>query len=421
MSFVRGWWLVLGSVALIAAATLLPFGAIPASQMPPRWCFDCGGMWLADAISNVLLFLPLGLALACRGRGIAVVACSGVLLSFAVEFCQSVGIPPSRSPAIADITANAFGAMLGWLLSRYWRSVCCADARRSAMLAVSWWLIAVAILALTAAAAQTERVGEPKAVSLSSIEYAPGYGWYGGTPISAQVSSAQSAGPWTILHAGTGPIVAHADHGSNEWQVILQSVGRDSANVRRAIFFLHVAGDTTADVLIAQHNHDVDLVVRRRASSWGLNFPVISVAGVFSGQSPTDTIRVHVNATNRLMHLEATRGLRSERAQLALTPAIGWSMIQTLVGVQHPLVPVIQFLWLVTLFFPLAWWSGRTRRAGFLALSAAGTSVAICVVAPVLGGAPFSLQDLVSVAGIWTAGAALGWALLLRYPNSTRG
>ena len=55
------------SVVLVLLATLAPWGAIDVASMPPRGCLACGGLWLTDGISNVVLFAPFGFALAMLG------------------------------------------------------------------------------------------------------------------------------------------------------------------------------------------------------------------------------------------------------------------------------------------------------------------------------------------------------------------
>ena len=55
---------LLGSVAIIVFATLFSFGgAAPGETQAVRFCIVCSEHWLADAISNVLLFLPFGASL----------------------------------------------------------------------------------------------------------------------------------------------------------------------------------------------------------------------------------------------------------------------------------------------------------------------------------------------------------------------
>ena len=87
--------------------------------MPPRWCLACGGLWLTDGISNVVLFAPFGLALGglgVRWRGVLLLSAG---FSLGVEYLQSIGVPPARSAAWADVVANAAGGLVGgWVLTR---------------------------------------------------------------------------------------------------------------------------------------------------------------------------------------------------------------------------------------------------------------------------------------------------------------
>ncbi len=65
-----GWprtLLLAASIVLVVVATLLPAGIGRGSWI--HWCVTCGLHWLADAISNVALFVPLGASLALCGFG----------------------------------------------------------------------------------------------------------------------------------------------------------------------------------------------------------------------------------------------------------------------------------------------------------------------------------------------------------------
>ena len=65
-----------GALALIAVATLSPGDGRGLARLA-HWCWQCGALWLADGASNVLLFLPLGVALAARGWRVPAVAAAG--------------------------------------------------------------------------------------------------------------------------------------------------------------------------------------------------------------------------------------------------------------------------------------------------------------------------------------------------------
>jgi hypothetical protein len=65
------------ALAAIGVATLIPDMGPGAD--PTFGCILCGDRWLADAIVNVVLFLPLGIALSAMGlrvRRVMLVDCS---------------------------------------------------------------------------------------------------------------------------------------------------------------------------------------------------------------------------------------------------------------------------------------------------------------------------------------------------------
>lgn len=123
----------LAAVALaILAATLAPFrlearpdlwAAGPAGHL---WALAAGPSHLDDALNNVLLFLPLGAAAAALLRAaaprlgplgrIGLAALGAAALSLGVELAQLY--LPGRAAALADVAANAAGALLGALCLR---------------------------------------------------------------------------------------------------------------------------------------------------------------------------------------------------------------------------------------------------------------------------------------------------------------
>ncbi|NCV55413.1 MAG: hypothetical protein EBW54_04260, partial [Betaproteobacteria bacterium] len=91
-----------------------------------------------DLLSNVALYLPLGLLLALnrappRRAGLGLALLVGALLSLTIEAAQSY--LPQRVPSLLDLAANTLGALIGGLLAaglrRPWHSL-----RR---LSSSWW------------------------------------------------------------------------------------------------------------------------------------------------------------------------------------------------------------------------------------------------------------------------------------------
>jgi glycopeptide antibiotics resistance protein len=173
-------------VAYAVWGTLFPFDfhAVPLKTAAllfwSRWATDAGSLSYTDLVSNVLLFLPIGLFMAAaleasrkRGRtafrdmppakrgtapfSIALVTlAAAITLSVTIEFGQA--FVSWRTPSILDVAAEVLGAACGVAIWRYVRTECDALVRalltmigRStrlerillaccAVFAIAWWL-----------------------------------------------------------------------------------------------------------------------------------------------------------------------------------------------------------------------------------------------------------------------------------------
>ncbi|MFO0271841.1 MAG: VanZ family protein [Gemmatimonadota bacterium] len=123
------------SAALIAAVTLTPQWG-DASQ--PLWCITCG-RWLQDGVDNVVLFVPLGVALALSGWHPVAALAIGFVGSSGIEVAQHYAVP-GRDTSILDVLTNATGTWLGAAAysGRWWWPQP-ATARRLVALGVLPW------------------------------------------------------------------------------------------------------------------------------------------------------------------------------------------------------------------------------------------------------------------------------------------
>ncbi len=116
------WAPVALALGMIAAATLVPMSPGMPGDAIPFWCVGCGDYALADGVANVVLFVPLGWALARSGvrssSGLAVV----LTTTIGVESLQYAVIP-GRVASAADILANTIGGVLGLVLPHLHRWV----------------------------------------------------------------------------------------------------------------------------------------------------------------------------------------------------------------------------------------------------------------------------------------------------------
>lgn len=119
---------------LLLVATVVTVAVIVFTPGPPdalgqqrlaRWLDAVHRTWmpgwitfgLIEFLSNVVMFLPLGLfgALALRGRRYLVIP-GGAALSGTIELVQQLALP-GRDGSWQDIVANTVGAVVGYLLA----------------------------------------------------------------------------------------------------------------------------------------------------------------------------------------------------------------------------------------------------------------------------------------------------------------
>ncbi|MDQ8160992.1 MAG: VanZ family protein [Gemmatimonadota bacterium] len=410
------WWaLLVAGVGLVAVATLAPFNAIAAHRMPGRWCLACGGLWLTDGISNVVLFAPFGVALAMLGvRWWAVLLCSAAY-SLGVEFLQSVGVPPARSPAWADVVANTLGGVAGaWLVARRgWLRP--ASWRVATRLAWGWAAGVVALFALTSAALGP-RSGVARAArndgatsaryATSALTHVPRMAWYGGLIDSVSVNG------FGTTHRGTGPVIVQVSR--EPATVALRTVlrGRDREPFEVPAVFLHVIGDESPVAMVAENDLAATLDVTRRAWDWGLAMPTLRVEGVFAGRSVDDPRPLVLEAWSApdTLRLTATWAEFQESRTLALTPVIGWALIQTVFDLGGAFELLAHICWLTALMMPVGWWGiqASPRRWRVLGVAVVWLWAGAAAMPRVFGVAPVSARDWALMAACLAAGAALG-------------
>ena len=427
-------------MAIIFGATLFPFagGGLPGtpwSVQAIRWCIVCDEHWLADAISNVLLFVPFGAAVvaalvaavvpARAGRGgpaqqrMLTTGAAGLLLSLLVESAQWVGWPPGRSPAIADLLTNTIGALAGAMLATAWPQLVRPHRSMANALLLVWSAGAAGVLALTALAL-TEPGATPgdTRVRASGYGYAPAFGWYGGTIASLHVAERPVA-----YAPGSGPAVRIVE--PVPWSVSASAAlsTLDPATNIRAVLYLHATRDSLPVLLIGQQRGRAWLIVARRAARLGLYMPRLALDGAWSAllrdaaAHDRRPVTVRALASGERLRLEAMNAdvaTPSARAELLLTPALGWALLQPAVTVQSPAALLVLFAWLAVLAAPLGWWSAYASR------SAAALGAVLVVSSAALVPVLFAVHPMRAVEWAILVGAYGGGVLMGRRRNSEK-
>jgi hypothetical protein len=402
MARAAGPW---GALALIAVATLTPQDSRGISRLA-HWCWQCGALWLADGASNVLLFLPLGVALAALGWRMPVVLAAGCAVTGLVETLQWLGVPPGRLASRGDLLANAAGTLLGaalWRL-RAWRR---PPTPGGALALAYTWVAGVAAMAVgTSLALRPSGTARYDSRPVASpVTHVPGSGWFEGTTDSVLVDGVR------VRRGYTGPVILATRPSPAAARATLHVHGRDPTPAAVPLLVLHDAGAWRPWLAVAQHGTAAQATLTRAGGAWGLAMPVLSLPGAFAPRPPGEPLLLTVATTPQALAMEGRAGAWADARTLPLTPLLGWALLQAEVRTDGGWAPLVAALWLALLAGPGGWWGAQGARGaswGHAVALAVALGGAVTLPAPLLGSAWPSAAALAQLAawggvGAWAA------------------
>lgn len=362
----------------------------------PWYCVVCGDGGAADVLLNILLFLPLGVALAALGWSRAPTLLVVIAISTAIEVYQGAALI-GRDACLGDVLSNSTGGMVGWAtyfgLAALWRPTP-RFARRGVAISLT---IMTALWIATAAGLQpslTER-----------------YPWIG-QPMNA--ARGPQPFPGTMQRAMIDGIEIHNEEMSQHapWRdsiAIELNVTRTSAErYSRGIVLLRIV-DTARTVQVAmdQKGDDAWLRLRLHAADWRLHYPRWQVSHAMQ-MSPGVPWRFRWTwARDRFIIVnQPIDGPSNPALTVPLSIGLGWSFI-------HPFVSTIDSnrllwtsLWLAFWFGVLGWLAGALAMRATLLTGV----VAIGIYAAVSLGWGMELQvsEVVAAVGAYAVLAAIG-------------
>lgn len=376
------------SLLAILIATLTPSG----DELDPLvLCVVCGAQGWSDALVNIILFLPLGAALALLARRGGWIVLGGCLLSCAVESAQLLLIP-GRDPSIGDVLFNTLGTAAGVALVRTAPSWLAPPVRRARGLMAAAAAVAVSVFLATGCLLQ------PALPSSSYFgQWTPNLGhltWYRARVLSAQLDSM----PLPARHLGDSAAVRQ------------QFLRGASLDVRA------VAGPPTGGVgslfsiydeqqreilLLGPDRADLVFRLRRRSAEYRLDTPDLRVLGAMRGVRRGDTLALSVyrEPTGWCVRLNGRMTCR-----LGFTLGRAWALLLYPESFPEWLRHALDAGWVAGMLLPFGFWVRRDATT----LAAGGATVAALVFAPSLTGLqPLPLLELLGSA----AGVATGWGL----------
>ena len=330
-------------------------------------CLICGERGGADGILNVLLFLPLGIALmAATGNAIRMVVLA-VTLSIVIEVLQ--GMIPGRYPTLGDVVYNTVGAATGIGLAAITEQLLWPSRRLAGALTVGTGAVAAGVLFMT---------GVLLAPSFPDTIY---YGqWtaelhymeaYEGRVLEA------SLGPMFLASARTSDPELAVDLLRSGAPMTAQVVAGPAPTALAPIVSIFDESGLEIVVLGADAT-DLVLRVRYRANELRLDRPDLRVRRALATTRPGDTIRIRAenNAEDDLEGYSLWLD-EHEYGPLRHTPGEGWALLLHPEHTAPWVDSTLNLAWVAAPLILAGWWApGLGWVAGALSLAVSGMAMA---------------------------------------------
>lgn len=367
------------AVSVIVTLTLTTGPGATPVEATSAWgrvsCLTCSPTWLADIIGNVLLFVPFGAGLVAAGVAPLPAVLIGAASSLLIEALQYAGMPAGRTPALADLVSNTLGTALGAMLAWRWAALVAPPPRLARSLAAAWTAACAMMLAASAVALSPATPAQRATTPVrSALPFTPGYGWYAAGIQHPTVNGTQ------FTQGGTGPILVAMPRADSA-VAIVRVHGRDARSDIVPIVYVHDPAMTTVDprrtrahLLLAQRGTAMLVTSDVRGARWGLAAPALELGAPALPPAGQDVL-LRATVTSREWMLESRLAdlthASIDTVHQALSPAIGWVLVQALLPLRSPSAPLVAAAWLLAWFAPLGFWLQRAQpRAPLLTILA---------------------------------------------------
>lgn len=352
----------------------------------------------ADAIANVLLFIPFGVAagLLVAGRTtrrvtltVVLIGAAGAAISLAIELAQLTGIVAGRVASPLDVATNTTGALAGALIAVHACTLLFPRRDTVVRLTAAWCTAAAILLALAQYATSRAVTAAAEAPTPSPLPFTTGYGWFEGLVPSATVNGTH------FTQRGTGAIRISAPVTAAE-TLSATVVSSDRRRGMVPVLFVHAPGQDIAHTIIGQRGPVLALRVATRVDRFGLRYPDLVVtnptpwADTTGSATPPTTRHITASVTGRHWELAATTDSPASATSgstnttvpnvAATASAAGssptsttharfyagfwtaWMLVAPISRVNSPLAALGSILFLLSFALPPVYWMARRRN-----------------------------------------------------------
>lgn len=393
---------VLAMVAFVGVliGTLMPSPGSPSTF--DFWCITCGEFAALDVMANIVLFMPLGfaLAVAMNRRWLPVAMC--VATTLLVEALQ-VGIIVGRDASFRDLLANSVGGIIGVELALRRRRLLWPLPTAARRLALGWSAAFAGVCAATAWGVRPAFV--PRSLWVQWLPLRAGY-----EPFTGRLLAFDVDGIDLPLGFPPGSLGLDKRLMADSWRATA-TIDRDSLTARRSVI-VRISEEFTQPFALEQRNWDLTCLQKTRSAELRFRSPRITLRDALRLSSGTHPDIVRLRCIHRDGALVASVESSAEAREevVPLSPSLGWTLLSPFSIPIDARTWWIGALWLMALVFPIGyWWLSATHQTS---RSSTGLQSSLVIGAGVLAGATSGLLIAPLLAGT-AVGAWWEWCAVV--------
>jgi hypothetical protein len=392
------------AATFVATLTPMPGNAVSADF----WCVTCGELGSLDFAANIVMFIPLGLALALwtGRRWRTVVICMAVTMF--IEAMQ-IRVVAGRDSSLGDLIANTLGGWLGAELSLMWGTIVWPRPPVAKRLAVGWAAVVAVIGLLTSFGLQPAHV--PAALWVQWTPVRTSYEAFTGRLLTFDVNGINLVAPYPPPNSGLPQAIA-----GEPWRATA-TIDRAGLRETRSLI-VRIAEEITILITVEQRGSDLSCHQKTRSADFRLRSPRVALPNAFRATNAapgTDSLRLICARADHQLMAGVIDGNESRTEAVRLSPALGWMLVSPFDLPAERRLLWIGALWLAALAVPAGFWIARSghhsagRQAYAIPVVAIGLAIVITLsIAPKAAGiAPAAWWEWLASLGGVVAGVAL--------------
>jgi hypothetical protein len=390
-------------LVMIGIATLTPSpGTLVTTNL---WCIACGEFGALDVLANIVMFLPLGfaLALATERRWLPVLLC--IATTLIIEGLQ-VRVIVGRDASLSDLLANSLGGWIGCVLAFRWRTLVQPTGITAARLSVAAAAAFAVITSLTSFGLRPAEV--PRSLWVQWLPPRPSFAPFTGRLLSFDINGIDLPLGYPSPSLGLTRVL------SGEPWVGTARIDREYLQPTRSVI-VRVAEEFTVLVSVEQQGWDLTCQQKTRSADFRFRSPRVRLPDALrpGGGVTSNIARLRCGRVAGALTagIENTAAARSET--VPLTPSLGWLLLSPFDIAVSRSLRWVGALWLFALAFPAGFWGATLRdeaatnrqRVVVIAAMIASLSVGLTLSPIVAGTTPAARWEWLSALGGAVVGA----------------